>query len=162
MIDQLTAAGFEVVALERGGRVGPIDFDDDELRNVIRDQVFSPHQLETYRFDEASAFEPGRHAHLAHCVGGSITHWAAWSWRFQPDDFEVLSKEGPVDGASLADWPISYDDLEPFYAKAESDFGVAGITGSNPFEGPRTTKLPNPAHPERVSAKRFSNTSRAG
>ena len=54
MIDQLTAAGFRVVALERGGRVGPLDFDDDELKNVIRDQVFSPHQLETYRFDAES------------------------------------------------------------------------------------------------------------
>ena len=47
MIDQLTAAGFDVVALERGGRVGPVDFDDDELRKSIRDEVFSPHQLET-------------------------------------------------------------------------------------------------------------------
>jgi choline dehydrogenase-like flavoprotein len=161
MIDQLTAAGFEVVALERGGRVGPVDFDDDELRNVIRDEVFSPHQLETYRFDESSPAEPGRHAHIAHCVGGTITHWAAWSWRFRPDDFEVLSKEGAVEGANLADWPIRYEELEPFYGRAERDFGVSGVTGSNPFEGPRSTKLPNPAHPERVSAKVFSKGARA-
>ena len=156
MIDQLTAAGFDVVALERGGRVGPIDFDDDELRNVIRDQVFSPHQLETYRFDAESKSQTGRFSHIAHCVGGTITHWAAWAWRFQPDDFEVLSKEGPLAGANLADWPISYDDLEPFYTKAEQEFGVAGDHTSNPFGAPQKTRLPNPAHPVRVSAQKFS------
>lgn len=156
MIDQLTAAGFRVVALERGGRVGPLDFDDDELRNVIRDQVFSPHQLETYRFDAESESTPGRFSHLAHCVGGTITHWAAWAWRFQPDDFEVLSKEGPLAGANLADWPISYEDLEPFYTKAEQDFGVSGDNTMNPFAAPQETPLPNPRHPERVSAKKFS------
>ena len=156
MIDQLTAAGFDVVALERGGRVGPVDFDDDELRNSIRDEVFSPHQLETYRFDDTSESQTGRHSHIAHCVGGTITHWAAWAWRFQPDDFRVLSKEGPVAGASLADWPISYEELEPFYTKAESDFGVAGDHTSNPFGAPQKAALPNPRHPERVSAKRFA------
>jgi choline dehydrogenase-like flavoprotein len=156
MIDQLTAAGFEVVALERGGRVEPADFDDDELRNVIRDQVFSPHQLETYRFDANQASQTGRFSHLAHCVGGSITHWAAWSWRFQPDDFHVLSKEGPVAGASLADWPIRYEELEPFYAQAERDFGVAGDHTANPFGAPQKQPLPNPRHPVRVSAQKFS------
>ncbi len=156
MIDQLTAAGFEVVALERGGRVGPIDFDDDELRNVIRDEVFSPDQLETYRHDADSSSLTGRFSHLAHCVGGTMTHWAAWSWRFQPDDFEVLSKEGPVEGASLADWPISYEELEPFYTKAEHEFGVAGDHTKNPFGAPQTTALPNPPHPIRVSAQKFN------
>lgn len=161
MIDRLTAAGFEVVALERGGRVGPIDFDDDELRNVIRDQVFSPHQLETYRFDASAPSETGRFSHLAHCVGGTITHWAAWSWRFQPDDFHVLSKEGPVAGASLADWPISYEELEPYYTIAERDFGVAGDHTKNPFGAPQKTPLPNPPHPERVSAKKFAAGAKA-
>ncbi len=155
MIDQLTAAGFDVVALERGGRVGPIDFDDDELRNVIRDEVFSKHQLETYRFAADSPSQTGRFSHIAHCVGGTITHWAAWSWRFQPDDFHVLSKEGPVEGASLADWPISYEDLEPFYSKAELEFGVAGDHTQNPFGAPQKTKLPNPPHPTRVSAQKL-------
>jgi len=156
IIDQLTAAGFRVVALERGGRVGPIDFDDDELRNVIRDEVFSPHQLETYRHDPSSPSQTGRFSHLAHCVGGTITHWAAWSWRFKPDDFHVLSKEGPVAGANLADWPIRYEELEPFYTKAERDFGVAGDNTRNPFGAPQETPLPNPPHPVRVSARKFS------
>ncbi len=161
MIDRLTAAGLDVVALERGGRVGPADFDDDELRNVVRDQVFSPHQLETYRLAADAPAEAGRFSHTAHCVGGTITHWAAWSWRFQPDDFHVLSKEGPVEGASLADWPIDYAELEPFYEQAERDFGVAGRGDANPFGAPRKSPLPNPPHPERVSAQRFAKGARA-
>jgi len=47
MIDQLTAAGFSVIALERGPDLPVSEFDDDELRNSIRDQVFSANQLET-------------------------------------------------------------------------------------------------------------------
>ena len=156
MIDKLTAAGMRVVALERGPRISLAEFDDDELRNVVRDDVFSKDQLETYRHDSASPTETGRISTLAHCVGGTITHWAAWSWRFQPDDFEVLSKEGSVEGASLADWPISYEELEPFYGEAERDFGVAGGSNGNPFEPPRKTPYANPVHPERVSGRKFT------
>ena len=60
MIDQLTAAGFRVVALERGPELSLADFDDDELRNVIRDQVFSRDQLETFRPDVKTPAETGR------------------------------------------------------------------------------------------------------
>ncbi len=161
MIDQLTAAGLEVVALERGPELGPVDFDDDELRNVVRDRVFSPHQLETFRPDEGAPTETGRFSQIAHCLGGTLTHWAAWAWRFRPDEFKVLSTEGPVAGASLADWPVDYDEMEPFYDKAEWDFGVSGSAGADPFAGPRQRGFPNPAHPERVAARRFAGGARA-
>ena len=137
MIQELTAAGFRVVALQRGPFLKPTDFDDDELRTVIRDQVFSPDQVETYRYDDHSPTETGRFNYMADCVGGTMTHWAAWSWRFRPDDFKVLSTEGPVAGASLADWPITYDEIEPFYERAEWEFGVAGDAAGNPFGAPR-------------------------
>lgn len=161
MIDRLTAAGFRVVALERGPELSLADFDDDELRNVIRDQVFSRDQLETFRPDANTPSETGRFSQIAHCVGGTLTHWAAWSWRFRPDEFKVLSTEGPVAGASLADWPIGYDDLEPFYEQAEWDFGVSGSAEANPFGAPRKKGFPNPAHPQRVSAQRFAKGAKA-
>lgn len=161
MIDQLTAAGLRVVALERGPELGAADFDDDELRNVVRDQVFSPHQLETFRPDEGAPTETGRFSQVAHCLGGTLTHWAAWSWRFRPDEFKVLSTEGSVAGASLADWPVDYAEMEPFYEKAEWDFGVSGSAGSNPFAAAREKGFPNPAHPERVGARRFAAGARA-
>jgi choline dehydrogenase-like flavoprotein len=156
MIDRLTAAGLRVVALERGPKLETSQFDDDELENVVRDAVFSPEQLETYRLDAASPTETGRFNQLAHCVGGTMTHWAAWSWRFRPDDFRVLSQEGAVAGASLADWPITYEELAPFYEQAEIDFGVAGQAGANPFESPRARDYPNPPHPPRVASASFA------
>ena len=160
MIDQLTAAGFSVVALERGPYLYPGEFDDDELRNAIRDQVFSANQLETYRTDAAETAQPGKISDIAHCVGGTMTHWAGWSWRFRPDEFKVLSTEGTVAGASLADWPVDYEEMEPWYQKAEWEFGVAGKAGSNPFEGSRRKGYPNPPHPQRVGSTKFAAGSR--
>jgi len=155
MVDQLTAAGFRVVALERGGELSLVDFDDDELRNVIRDQVFSSDQLETYRSSAGEPTETGAFSQIAHCLGGTMTHWAGWSWRFRPDEFKVLSTEGPVAGAALADWPVDYDEMEPHYEKAERDFGVSGDGTANPFAAPRKNGFPLPAHPARRAAMRF-------
>lgn len=156
MIDRLCAAGLHVVALERGPRLDSSRFlVNDELENVVRDEVFSPHQLETYRFAPGRPSETGRFSQIAHCLGGTLTHWAAWSWRFRPDEFRVLSVEGPVAGASLADWPIGYEELAPFYERAEWDFGVSGDAEANPFEPPRAKGYPNPPHPDRASSLAF-------
>ena len=58
MIDQLTAAGFSVIALERGPYIPPNEFDDDELRNSVRDLVFSANQQETFRHYEDEVAQP--------------------------------------------------------------------------------------------------------
>ena len=160
MIQELTAAGFRVVALQRGPYLKPGDFHDDELRTIIRDEVFSSDQVETYRYDEKSPTETGRFNYMANCVGGTMTHWAAWSWRFRPDDFKVLSTEGPVANASLADWPITYDEIEPFYERAEWEFGVSGDAAGNPFGAPRKKAYPNPAHPGRTGSERVVQAAR--
>ena len=156
MMQELTAAGLRVVALQRGPFLKPGDFDDDELRTIIRDEVFSSDQVETYRYDEKSPTETGRFNYMANCVGGTMTHWAAWSWRFRPDDFKVLSTDGAVAGASLADWPVTYDEMEPFYERAEWDFGVSGDAEGNPFGSPRKKAYPNPAHPGRTASSRVA------
>jgi choline dehydrogenase-like flavoprotein len=156
VIDQLTAAGFRVVALQRGPHLRTKDFvDDDELKVVWRDELFSPDQLETWRPDESSPTETGQFNMIGHCVGGTMLHWSAWSWRFRPDEFRVLSEEGPVDGASLADWPIDYEEMEPYYERAEWDFGVSGDASANPFGAPRRRGYPNPPHPDRSDGLRF-------
>lgn len=56
--------------------------------------------------------------------GGSTMHWGGWSLRFKEEDFECFSRTGRG-----ADWPISYDDLEPWYADAERVLSVCGKTG---------------------------------
>lgn len=153
MARELTAAGFRVVALQRGPYLRNQDFvSDDELRAV---RLFSPDQIESWRPTADSPTETGRFSYVAHCVGGTMTIWAGWNWRFRPDEFRVLSTEGPVPGVSLADWPIQYEELEPYYERAEWDFGVSGDAGANLFGPPRKRGFPNPPVPERTAARRF-------
>jgi choline dehydrogenase-like flavoprotein len=77
-------------------------------------------------------------------VGGGSVHFTANYWRFHESDFRERSLYGAVSGADLADWPISYADLEPYYTKAEYDLGISGLAGANPFEGPRSKPYPLP------------------
>ncbi len=149
-IDVCTRAGLEVVALERGPELGPADFmHHDEWSNTHRGEGFAPDWRDTLRETEGEVAQLGRSAMLAQCVGGGTAHWGGQSWRYREDDFRLLSSEGPVAGANLADWPISYAELEPWYARAEQRLGLAGRAGANPFEAPRSLGYPNPAHPPR-------------
>jgi choline dehydrogenase-like flavoprotein len=58
-------------------------------------------------------------------IGGGSRLFGAQAWRFHPDDFRMASVYGVPEGSALADWPISYDDLAPFYRQVEWDVGVA-------------------------------------
>ena len=163
MLDELTRAGFDVVALQRGPLLPVSSFTDDELEVMVRDSLFAPDHLESYRLDASERAVTGRYNPVAHAVGGTMTRWSGWSWRFREDDFRVLSAEGPVPGAALADWPVAYAELEPFYARAEREFGVSGLAGANPFAPPRSGPYPNPPHPPRLSSLIFERgAKRAG
>jgi choline dehydrogenase-like flavoprotein len=59
--------------------------------------------------------------------------------RLKPDDFRLLSAYGPIEGANIADWPISYEDLEPYYTKVERVVGVSGRVADHPHAEPRST-----------------------
>jgi gluconate 2-dehydrogenase alpha chain len=93
-------------------------------------------------------------------VGGAGFHWAGWTWRLTPWDFEVRSRTiarygeaALAQGSTVQDWPITYDELEPYYDKFEYTCGISGKAGNirgvkqpggNPFEGPRAREFPNP------------------
>jgi choline dehydrogenase-like flavoprotein len=144
-IDACTRAGLDVVALERGPFLGPADFmQHDERSNIYKGDGFAPDWQDTVREDESEVAKLGRSVLLANCVGGGTAHWGSWSWRFREDDFRVRSTEGAIDGTSLADWPIDYTALAPFYARAEARLGVAGRAGSNPLDPPVTRPTPIP------------------
>ncbi len=149
-IDACTRAGLEVVALERGPNLGPADFvRHDEWSNTHRGEGFAPDWRDTLRETSDEVARLGRSSMLAQCVGGGTAHWGGQSWRYREDDFRLRSKEGAVAGANLADWPITYAELEPWYERAEQRLGLAGRAGSNPFEAARRRGYPNPAHPPR-------------
>lgn len=65
----------------------------------------------------ASSFKQG----YLRTVGGTTWHWAASCWRHLPEDFKMHSLYGVG-----RDWPISYDEIEPYYCQAEEQLGVAG------------------------------------
>jgi gluconate 2-dehydrogenase alpha chain len=93
-------------------------------------------------------------------VGGAGEHWGATCYRMMPECFEVYSKTVEKYGAkrlpedhSLQDWGVTYNEMEPFYTRAEALLGVSGkagniqgkrIDGGNIFEGPRSGEYPNP------------------
>jgi len=78
-------------------------------------------------------------------VGGGMVHADVKMPRFEQQDFMMGTLLGQkVQNANFADWPITYDDLEPYYAWAEVQLGIQGLKGANPFEPPRSTDYPMP------------------
>ena len=86
-------------------------------------------------------------------VGGSNAHFTGNFWRLRPIDFNEASTLGGVPGTGLVDWPITYDELEPYYSKAEWELGVSGVPG--PFDAPRSRPYPMPPLPVKSSGVLF-------
>lgn len=84
-------------------------------------------------------------------VGGTTWHWLGTCLRFVPDDFRLQTKFGRG-----VDWPLSYDDLEPWYGAAEDALGVAG-DASEPLGSPRSKPYPLPAIPQTWLDKQFAD-----
>lgn len=91
----------------------------------------------------------------AFTVGGGTRVYGAQAWRFVPQDFTMASTYGVPPGSSLADWPIGYDDLEPYYTRAEHRFGVSG-GGQDPWHPPRSVPLPMPALSRPAAAQQLA------
>jgi choline dehydrogenase-like flavoprotein len=80
----------------------------------------------------------------ARVVGGGTAIFSGNMLRFHPSDFRRRSLLGDVAGAALADWPVTYQDLEPYYTELEQEMGVGGDATRNPFEPPRSRPFPRP------------------
>ncbi|XRC93745.1 GMC family oxidoreductase [Ottowia sp. VDI28] len=166
---ELVDAGIGVVALERGGHRESQEFSypqkDDELKFVQRNALMTRLALETLTFRNRSsetALPMRNHGSflVGDGVGGSGTHWGGVTWRWMPWDHEPRRRLDERYGRkfvpkdmTIQDWGITYDELEPWYAKVESDWAVSGkagniggkrIEGGNPFEGPRSGEYVNP------------------
>jgi Choline dehydrogenase and related flavoproteins len=96
-------------------------------------------------------------AQYIRAVGGTTWHWAAIAWRFLPADFCMRSTYGVG-----RDWPIAYDDLEPYYQQAETELGVAGPDPAKEDLGsPRRAPYPMPAAPLSYMDREFANKLKA-
>lgn len=170
MAEELTRAGLDVVAIERGAweqthRNFPPSIAADELRYGSRREALKPPSIETLTFRNSpnQTALPGRDFNIwqmGNSVGGAGKHWAANAWRFTPSDFTMASrvkerypKMKLADGLILQDWGVTYDDLEPHYDRWEKISGISGKAGvingqvqpgGNPFEGSRKSEFPTP------------------
>ena len=151
---ELSVAGFSVVVLEQGRYRRTTEFSHDELAVLFNDeyvggmrgpdpQTFRPSE------DDVAAVPDFPAAYYARMVGGSSVHFSANFWRLRPVDFKERSLLGAVGGADLTDWPIDYDELEPWYTKVDWEIGVSGAPG--PFDAPRSRPYPLPPLPVKSS-----------
>jgi choline dehydrogenase-like flavoprotein len=136
MSNQLSQAGLKVVCLEQGDWVAPVNFphfEEEWELEKLRRWNFDPNvrQLpEDYPVTGVTA------PMMFNGVGGSTLHYLAGWPRYRPSDFRRGTEHG-LEGA--IDWPITYEDLEPFYEVGDRMVGVAGLQGdpSNPPRPPR-------------------------
>jgi gluconate 2-dehydrogenase alpha chain len=155
--DVLTAAGWSVVMLEKGRNhllaldppYGPLGHVSNDEIKFFRRNFLGPDPLvepRTSRRDEADGDHvfAGEVNNLPSTVGGGGIHADGKLPRFREVDFHARSELGPIDGADLVDWPVQYDELEPYYAEAERLVGVAGAAGANPFAAWRSGPYPMP------------------
>ncbi|MFN8686913.1 MAG: GMC oxidoreductase [Acidobacteriota bacterium] len=155
--NELTKAGWRVVLLERGRRQSFPETGHLELRSqrtTVLGNAFGPDDARHLRVRQADSGawvkvlpSEGSYNNTAAVVGGGTLSYGAMAWRYLPRDFRMRSTYGAPQGSTLEDWPLSYDDLEPWYEKAEWELGVSGKAGANPFEGPRRKDYPMPPLP---------------
>ncbi len=152
----LAEAGARVLLLERGRHQNFETTARDHLRN---------HRLAQYGHNTGpdlvgnprvfvgldgipEIVPPHHHAYSNNAMveGGGTLVYGGQAWRFPPRDFKMASTYGVPEGSSLADWPISYEDLEPYYEWAEH---AIGVSGSDPApEMPDRRAYPMPALPQ--------------
>ncbi len=143
---ELTRNGFNVVLLEQGRAVAPEEMEHDELGALITGRWTNDAEKQPQTFRQTPAEKAERRPYLGYAmaVGGTSFHFTANYWRFRPIDFNEFSVRGGVKGAALADWPITYEELEPYYTAVEWAIGVSGEASDNPGEPSRSRPYPLP------------------
>ena len=142
----LSEAGKHVLLLERGRLKTFKEVGRDNLRNQRLSQYGNdagpdgpahPRVVVDWKTGQEHLVLPhqGGYQNNAATVGGGTRVYGGQAWRFHPLDFKMATTYGVPEGSSLADWPITYEDVVPFYERAEHELGVAG-------DASRMTHLP--------------------
>ena len=130
----LAPSGKRILLLERGGWLAR------EPQNWQAHDVFVDNRYvsdDTWYDAKGTAFQPQIH----YFVGGATKLYGAALYRLRKEDFGEIRHH---DGISPA-WPISYDELEPYYTLAEQRYEVRGARGEDPTEPPASAPYPFPA-----------------
>lgn len=150
---ELSAAGLNVVLLEQGAHRTQADFVHDELAVMFNNELLGgANAVQTFRrtaSETAKLQTDPPPALYAQTVGGSSVHFSGNYWRLRPSDFKERSKLGSIAGTGFDDWPLSYEELEPYYTRVDWEIGVSGEPG--PFDPPRSKPYPLPPLPLKSS-----------
>ncbi len=150
----LCEAGKRVLLLERGRSLSDNDLGRDHLRNQrlslyghnAGPEIEGNPRVFVSSQGERKEVPPHDWSYMnnAATVGGGTRVYGGQAWRFHPNDFRMASEYGVPEGSSLSDWPLSYNDLEPFYERAEWEVGVCGDSEGNLDQIPRKRGFPMP------------------
>ncbi len=145
---ELLQSGAKVCILEKGGLYSEKDFSKDEVAFVRRD-IFTPNLKDEYHVIEEKiegkwykfpTYETGWSFWNGNFLGGSSNFMSGFFYRLKPKDFKLASTYGNPKGANIVDWPISYEELEPYYDKVEKVIGVSGEVTPYKHQEPRSSK----------------------
>ena len=149
----LSQAGLKTIVLEKGTWHTDTTHDDDELYYYILRKGWPSLKHEYTVVNLATAAPAGsisnRMGQSYGTVGGGTVFYAGVSERFRLEDFRKRTIYGAVDGADVVDWPDGfYDELEPYYTKAEALIGVSGASANDPLDPPRSKNALLPPLPK--------------
>lgn len=161
----LARSGRSVLLVERGDYPDTSYLAQDHLRNArttteldhrtLRSSAENPRTLV---LGEGSVVLPAwdpRYGNNADTFGGGTRVYGAQAWRFVPEDFRMATTYGVPAGSALADWPIAYEDLEPFYTQAEYEIGVCGSSAVHAGSSRRSRPYPMVPMPLTAPARRL-------
>ncbi len=161
----LAEAGYSVVVLEKGPWLTESDFFKDEIaccrrntftRNLRKEFHVVEQDLGARGWVAKPTYDSSFDLWNGNMVGGSSNLMSGFFHRLKPKDFRLLSEFGPIKGANIADWPIDYEELEPYYTKAEQVVGISGRVVDHPHLEPRSTpNFPFPPTVEHPVAEWF-------
>ncbi|HEY2903233.1 MAG TPA: GMC family oxidoreductase [Polyangia bacterium] len=130
----LASTGKRILLIERGGYVRR------EKENWSSEAVNLKGRYQTKEVWRDKHGKP-LHPHTNYYVGGNTKFYGAALFRLRKEDFGELKHAGGLSPA----WPIGYDDLEPYYTRAEQLYAVHGERGVDPTEPPASAPYPHPA-----------------
>ena len=139
LANELCHKGVSVVMFDAGPRFKLTHFENDERR---MGDVLAWNDTRTTSGNHPLAQDwPGHPAIHVKAVGGCSIHWVGNCPRIKAHEFKALSTYGAIPGADLADWPLSFEDIEPYYVRAEDRMGVATTHGLAPMRPTNMTKI---------------------
>jgi choline dehydrogenase-like flavoprotein len=158
----LARAGAKVVVIEKGKDLRDEELFHDEVR-MCRRNFFIPYPRDEPHMllrEGSTRIERTNEAWTSNVVGGGTVHMSAFFFRLKPIDFRLRTALGEIPGANLVDWPIDYEALEPYYARAEVEMGVSGVWKKHPFEEPRSADYPLPPLAEHPFAQKIDEAAK--